>query len=116
MKNLFLLLLAFSLGSCQKDTISERQARIFKVEARGTKYNILITRRLSGSTDENKLEEKIDHSGIYLYEFTPTVGQTIKVTLSGTGIESYKVSYRGSEQVSSSTKGESLIKDFAIVN
>jgi hypothetical protein len=117
MKNILLfLLISFSIVSCKKDQVSERLARVFKVEATGTTYNIVITRRITGTSNENNLEQKTDYAGNYLYEFSPSAGQTIKVTLEGAGLDSYKISYKGQEQVSSTKKGEGITKDFVIVN
>src|SRR6478672_9702843 len=115
MKKLYILLtlIAFAFTSCEKDDPADA-ARIFKIEAAGTNYSFKITRRDTGTTTEGGLESLNGINGAYAYEFNPEIGKTYKVTLSGAGLTSWKVSYKGQELIYSVATGSGLNRDFEI--
>lgn len=112
-KIIYLLLISVCLMSCEKDD-SAPEARVFNIEAAGQQYSFKITRRVTGTATEGTLESLSGITGAYNYGFTPEIGNTYKVTLSGAGITSWKIKYKGEVLNYSVAPGSGINQDFEI--
>jgi hypothetical protein len=115
MKYLLVLLIALSLAGCEREECClEPDSRNFRIEATGQKFDFKITRRITGNPNESAFENLTNLSDPFSFNFTPEIGKTYKVYLSGAGLTSWKVIYKGKVLMSLATPGTGLVQDFEI--
>ncbi|SKB27165.1 hypothetical protein [Daejeonella lutea] len=115
MKYLLILFIALSLTGCEREECClEPDSRNFKIEATGQKFDLKVTRRITGTSNEIEFQNLTNLSDPFSYNFTPEIGKTYKIYLSGAGLTSWKVIYRGKVLASLASPGTGVVQDFEI--